>query len=578
MKLQFQSEYKSIKSLETVELPSFSVITGLNGTGKTHLLEAISNGNIRIISNINAKICRFNYETFKLDNEKSLNSMQARAQIRDAWKFVSEQAENGFVKSIESNRKMLGSHYEKLVSISQETGVPFLSLNTVISDGDLAKVFEKYKKNVEISISRKLPGNSNPHSDSIRKILYGIHKSFDELSEHEFIDSYEPVTLKQDFLPIQLTRIFMNYYYRYDENRYKRYLNEVEGCSYPVISDGEFIFRYGPKPWDLVNSILQSIKSVKFRVNSPEGLDRDSTFNLRLSNEALGVSDIPFSDLSSGETVLMALAASVYKNSSDGMFPDVLLLDEIDASLHPSMIKSMIDIVIQSFVENKTEVILVTHSPTTIALVPEGSVFLLNPEPGKRLDITPNSKALNVLTEGFATLEQGIRLFSMLSADSTLVLTEGKNVEYLKIAFDLFGLENVHVLEGMEARSGMTQLATLFEFFQAIPHDYPVVFVWDCDAYAFKTRFSSVNNTYPFIFDKNEENNVCKKGIENLLPISVVGRDRFMVKVKKGRGGVSEYFDEDTKGDLLKFVEERKLISDFEKFKPLINFIEGIER
>ena len=48
MKLALKSEYKSIKSLDSGDLPDFTVLTGLNGSGKSHLLEAISNGHITI--------------------------------------------------------------------------------------------------------------------------------------------------------------------------------------------------------------------------------------------------------------------------------------------------------------------------------------------------------------------------------------------------------------------------------------------------------------------------------------------------------------------------------------------------
>lgn len=41
MKIKLQSSYKSISPFESVDLPSFSVVVGLNGTGKSQLLEGI---------------------------------------------------------------------------------------------------------------------------------------------------------------------------------------------------------------------------------------------------------------------------------------------------------------------------------------------------------------------------------------------------------------------------------------------------------------------------------------------------------------------------------------------------------
>jgi predicted ATPase len=41
MKIQFDGKYKSIGPFEWNEIPSFVVITGLNGTGKSQLLRLI---------------------------------------------------------------------------------------------------------------------------------------------------------------------------------------------------------------------------------------------------------------------------------------------------------------------------------------------------------------------------------------------------------------------------------------------------------------------------------------------------------------------------------------------------------
>lgn len=47
IKLTFASPYLSISSFPNTSLPSFTLITGLNGSGKTHLLKAIGQGLVR---------------------------------------------------------------------------------------------------------------------------------------------------------------------------------------------------------------------------------------------------------------------------------------------------------------------------------------------------------------------------------------------------------------------------------------------------------------------------------------------------------------------------------------------------
>ncbi len=48
MRLSFLKIHKSIASFPEIELPNFVVLTGVNGAGKSHLLEAIDNGSIQI--------------------------------------------------------------------------------------------------------------------------------------------------------------------------------------------------------------------------------------------------------------------------------------------------------------------------------------------------------------------------------------------------------------------------------------------------------------------------------------------------------------------------------------------------
>lgn len=48
MKLTFVKPYKSIISFPEIELEDFVILTGVNGAGKTHLVEAIENGSVQI--------------------------------------------------------------------------------------------------------------------------------------------------------------------------------------------------------------------------------------------------------------------------------------------------------------------------------------------------------------------------------------------------------------------------------------------------------------------------------------------------------------------------------------------------
>ncbi|SDW02358.1 AAA family ATPase [Flavobacterium degerlachei] len=68
MKLKYIKDHISIKKFEDFEIEDFSVITGLNGSGKSHLLNAIDNGAIKIENIDSDEIILYNYDDFNVFN------------------------------------------------------------------------------------------------------------------------------------------------------------------------------------------------------------------------------------------------------------------------------------------------------------------------------------------------------------------------------------------------------------------------------------------------------------------------------------------------------------------------------
>ena len=145
-------------------------------------------------------------------------------------------------------------------------------------------------------------------------------------------------------------------------------------------------------PWDFINNILKTYSGFDYTISSPDKFNFDRyayqqtrPFIPKLKNERKNV-QIDYQSLSSGEHTLFALALCLFKTSSDNLFPKLLLLDEVDSSLHPSMIENLFRVIKDVFLQNGTKVILTTHSPTTIALVEEESIFVVNKEGRNRIE------------------------------------------------------------------------------------------------------------------------------------------------------------------------------------------------
>ena len=559
MQLQFRQNHISIEEFDPVEINDFTVLTGVNGSGKSHLLSAIEQRKSIILGMEQSNIVLFNYETFRLESEASFNAHQLATERESAWNYHQQQIKN----NVMNWRNPLGDRYNNLRATCEAEKK---SLWSVATDA-----LSEYKKNIKNYFNS--PNiKSNQQAQGIYSLVKRLPYSIDEIDHDEFVRMYKPFMFKNDFLPNQLGKVFWDYYVKYRGNQVNEFENERHGRNYEVLSEDEFVQTHGEKPWDVVNKILDTFDTLKYRVNSPEGEDYFGNFQLKLMHTEKEGLQIDFSHLSSGEKILMALVASVYKASTDKHFPDILLLDEVDASLHPAMMKNMLEVIKTIFLEQGVKVILVTHSPTTIALSPDESIYVMNRSGRNRIEKKSKEEALEILTQGFATIEQGLKLFDEVARSQITIITEGNNKTIISKALELNNISDVEVLSGVEGVSGKNQLKTVFDFISRTNHANKVIFVWDCDvSYALEP----VNNTYPFIFRRNESNNIAKNGIENAFPEHLF--ENFKKTITMSNGEVKVEFDTARKRDFESEVIRRSDVNDFINFDRLLEEIRRIK-
>ena len=441
-----------------------------------------------------------------------------------------------------------------------------LTLSDIGNQEDFDKLV-RYREEIENALigGGRRNQRTNAVLDLARRITVGIH----EIEKNDFV-SLVDITNKGSILPAKISNIFSDYYSKLDANRYRIYRKTKYDESLEVFSDTEFVKRHGPKPWDVINEILERFGTLPYRISTPEGLDRDDHFVAELQHQNRPEVKTNFEHLSSGEKILMALVAAVYSSTSFEAWPDVLLLDEVDASLHPSMIQNLLDVIADTFLARGMAVVLVSHSPTTIALAPEEAVFIMNPGGTSRIVKKTKKEALSILTEGFATLDEGVKLFDQISQSALVVLTEGANVSFIKRLLEQNNVSGVDVIEGLADRSGKAQLKSMYDFLIRVPHDSNVLIVWDPDASDCRSLVEQ-NNTHPFVLDANTNNSVAQKGIENLFPQHLFSD--FKKIITKSRGETTEYFDDERKVDFENFILDRNNAEDFELFDPLLRKI-----
>lgn len=295
-KISILLQFRSISPIKELVLPDFVVITGLNGSGKSQLLEALT-------TNINGHV-----PTIEDSASPGINiDLKHRKRVTHA----NLAPNNAGMTTIEQARSNALNCYNE---------------------------YKKYYEQARVSSSAQLSSfvKDKHWIGVIQGIAERTGKDVHDLSVNDFYDHYPIDDGKSvnDVFNQAFSLFFKRYHVKREDNRYAQYRHEKFGESSPL-TEQEFIDRWGPPPWDLVNSVLEEA-NVDYRVNSPDDLPRDAPFELRLINNVSGA-QINFSDLSSGEKVLISLALSSYNIHQEVAFPHVLLMDEPDAPLHPAM-------------------------------------------------------------------------------------------------------------------------------------------------------------------------------------------------------------------------------------------------
>lgn len=211
------------------------------------------------------------------------------------------------------------------------------------------------------------------------KIFNDTKKHFSDLIEDDFFNHFDMSSMGRiSIFHTRLAVIFKYYHRMLLENLMEKcYQENGMQSGRMVLNDEEFVEKYGLPPWEFVNNIFNEL-DIPYEVNNPIGTRLDSNFILRFKDKQENI-EITSNDFSTGEKVLLSLAIAIYNNKDNFKKPELLLIDEPDAALHPSMSKKMINVLYKKiYEENKIPVIITTHSPTTVIASEGISIYQLS--------------------------------------------------------------------------------------------------------------------------------------------------------------------------------------------------------
>jgi ABC-type molybdenum transport system ATPase subunit/photorepair protein PhrA len=348
-----------IKAVDWLDIPPLAVLTGKNGAGKTRLLSIIAGQN----------------------NGSPFNE---GCQVDISEKFLHSQI----------------THYPSLWPVQVTSGAS--SDEVVDAIRTLASGVNSNQRDLSAAMGE----------DVLRQRLLRQLSEEQGVPIKEMLRSGE-VTLQRYVTPSALTsfrdrgssQVSLAFYFLAYQLLYG--VGELNGEP-----PDHIVERIGPPPWKVLNSILAAAE-LPYEVDEPwvpdlteAGLFNRFEYSFRL-RDVTSRAVVPPEALSSGEKVLMGTSLWMFNIQHGGQTPKLLLLDEPDAHLHPKMVRQLLNVLQEVFVDKAgIRVILTTHSPTTVAMAPPGSLFeLRRGEPA--VERITKAKAIGSLTEGLVVVSEG---------------------------------------------------------------------------------------------------------------------------------------------------------------------------
>lgn len=446
MLLSFREPSDVVKSFNQVDIPSFAVVTGPNGSGKTQLLTAIARGALAFegIKTTETLFLQPHMIAMQPHDEEYHPSSAAQGQHLQPANDIMR---SGVLKSIDSARQScFGQDWPRIESFFAENNYVIETfsdidlqsfLDTGFIDLNDYKNLDRYLDQLHVlKVSRDQDGLTFSFWTiaCFSKLSYFLGKSLHKITireVQEHLDIFTSAGRANYIFDFSVSIQFKMYQSRKFWNDFRRYRHQHLGKTSDSYLDADaFRRRYGPPPWELANEVINRVRGLRYYFKEPSD-DPEESYKAHLYDSRDGRS-VPMHVLSSGESILLRIVSAIYTHSrADGRMlrpPKLLLLDEPDSSLHPSMVKHLLSLIRNEFVKNmQMRVILTTHSPTTVMLSPEEAVYEVDILAGS---LTKKDKSLIVdsLCEGVVRVSESKRIIFVEGANDAAFLELSKRL------------------------------------------------------------------------------------------------------------------------------------------------------
>jgi energy-coupling factor transporter ATP-binding protein EcfA2 len=440
MKLKLDRQHLSLLPFE-IDVPKFTLITGLNGSGKSQLLKAINEGQVNAFeaaegsdSMLQAtpgmEIAYFGPNDFAINpnsNYENFNNLSMRENaaalaetsfksVRESWEawgtqrgLTSAQLRELTVSVHTASRGQRGGGGSR----SGFESTTFSELSAHL--GHLSQAAPRMNHSMSMPGSPEQLINHAAQKWGLPHYLLG------------HTDVIRGLADPTPFFNASVSAIFSRYRDRLIINRLLRQQFEDEGVSdRPSLDNIEFVIRYGRAPWVVLNETLSNL-NLDAQFEPPQSTSIGDYHPILRSSS--GAKFYP-AQLSSGEQIILNLALLGYHGTAneETIRPKIVLLDEVDAPLHPAMAKTYLDVLDNILVkEFGMCVIASTHSPSTAALFPGETIHVMK-KGANGLQEQAKSSAIVDLLSGVPALSVALEDRRQVFAESPV---EAENLEAL---------------------------------------------------------------------------------------------------------------------------------------------------
>src|SRR5712692_1236279 len=222
MRLTFAHPYNSIESaVSDDEIPDFIVLSGPNGSVKTNLLEAIQAGASAIEGVPIGRVRLFTLAQLVLTAE----GPQSASTYRNRWLPLQQVVQD---------------------YVTQMTTQP----NSMVLGSD--ELEEEVRARVKQSRLLTPEAFQRMFDDSSKRLIDFTGDDFRR---------YAPLIVGiRDPFSLTVNELFLTYHQRRERNEIDQWREETKRTKEQVaLTDGDFIARFGPAPWDLLNETLSVV-------------------------------------------------------------------------------------------------------------------------------------------------------------------------------------------------------------------------------------------------------------------------------------------------------------------------------